>query len=288
MSEEANNAGGGAPAGNEAPTNTNTQTTPEGGQPGAEATGGQPTNPPEGGQAAPGGIQVPEDFKQAAWLAKVQGDNGEIDTSKVFSQLDNLNKAVGKKTVGLPDWNNPEAVEEYYSKVRPEDKAAYQFGEGVNPEFETGMREVFHKTGLNEKQAADLLAGYGEVEAKIQKEHFGKEEFTRKGMEKFSNEWESAQQNMTHMLKFATDNGVDVQALNNLPNSAMIALVDVLNTTYKKFNVSAETGLNTPANQTTAREKHSDVFKGYQEASQRPMSSEERANWLKRLENSQK
>lgn len=122
-------------------------------------------NPPAADPNKPAGEQpafkVPDAYKEKPWASKIKSEDD------LYKQLDNLDTAVGKKSI-VPDFKNstPEQIEEYLSKTRPENKDAYKFAEGahVDPEFTGAIGDIMLKAGISEYQGNKVIEGYQALE----------------------------------------------------------------------------------------------------------------------------
>jgi hypothetical protein len=232
----------------------------------------------------PQGFGIPDEYKEAGWANKIMGEDGNVDQEKLFKHIHNVNSLVGQKTVGLPNWDNADEVQEYLSKVAPESTSDYNFGE-AHETFQNVMGEAFQKAGLHPKQAESLIEAYRGMESQQREATYGDEALNQAGTEKFPDgAWESKQDNFVTMLKIAQDNGKQFSALQKVPNDALIEVVDMLDFYFGKFNVAADTNLNKPVSNQTSSERHADVFKEYMEATNKgSLSPEKQSAYLERL-----
>lgn len=251
-----------------------TQSTPE---VTTETTGQEPQ--------APQGFSIPDEYKESGWASKVQGEDGQVDQDKLFKHIHNVNSLVGQKTVGLPNWENTEEVEDYFSKIRPDSPDAYKFGEEAHDVFKSSMGEAFHKAGLAPQQAASLIEAYQGLETSQREATYGDEALNQAGSEMFPDgAWEAKQDNFASLLGVLQGEGLKFESLQSVPNSALIEVVNAFDTVFNKYNVGADTNLNSRPNNTLTQEKHGDVFKEYMDRTNKgSLSSDEQASFNERL-----
>lgn len=132
-----------------------------------------PTAPPAVDWAA----VIPDEFKEKDTFKNIlKAENPGLELIK---QLDNAQSLIGKKTA-VPAADAPEEDwVKYAETVRPKTIEDYEIkpvdlGEGKeaiskmindtrNPEFEKGVKEVFHKYGLSKWQADGIAAGFDKL-----------------------------------------------------------------------------------------------------------------------------
>ena len=136
--------------------------------------------PPVGGQvpadpAAPAAPAAP-----APWFGTASEDNaayiankGWTNTDEMVSSYHNLEKFAGgsKNLLELPGADaTPEQMANVYTALgRPDSAEAYGFeaAEGADPALDSWFREASHAAGLNETQAKQFYASYGEIVPQI-------------------------------------------------------------------------------------------------------------------------
>lgn len=107
---------------------------------------------------------LPDEYKEKPWAEKIKSQED------VYKQLDNLNSLVGKKTIQPIDYETASEaeVEAHYASLAPEDVAAYDFGEGAEPEVVEAIAPVLQKYGLTPHQfegvRAELVAIAGNLD----------------------------------------------------------------------------------------------------------------------------
>lgn len=70
---------------------------------------------------APSDFAIPEAYKDKPWASKVKSHDD------LWKQLENTQSLIGKKAIA-PDFKTatPQEIEDYYSQMRPADKAEFQ------------------------------------------------------------------------------------------------------------------------------------------------------------------
>lgn len=118
-----------------------------------------PITPPAAAEPTP--YKIPDAYKEKPWASKIKSEED------LYKQIDNLTGLVGKKSVA-PDFKTatPEAIEEYFAGLRPADKKAYQFGEGVDEAYVGSVADILYENGISEFQANKLIPAYQALEQK--------------------------------------------------------------------------------------------------------------------------
>lgn len=129
--------------------------------PAPEANPAPPAEAPDPSSDTIPKFSVPEEYKDKGWAGKVKS------LDDVYKQLDATDALVGKKTVGVPDFEkaSPEEVEEYYSKTRPESKDNYSFAEGTPDADKEKFSNLFFENGISKHQADNIIKAYQADEA---------------------------------------------------------------------------------------------------------------------------
>lgn len=96
---------------------------------------------------------IPEEYQDKGWAKNISS------LDDLYKSHDNAQTLIGKKTIGIPeDWENEEQVNDFYNKIRPENKDDYVFPEGTF-EYEK-YADLFHEVGLSKHQADKLTASH--------------------------------------------------------------------------------------------------------------------------------
>lgn len=95
---------------------------------------------------------IPDEYKDKAWAKNIKSQED------LLKSYDNAQSLIGKKTIGLPDWNDEKQVEEYFKKVVPEKYDIDVFTDDEKTIYENIYKEV----GLSQYQAKKLTDKYVE------------------------------------------------------------------------------------------------------------------------------
>ncbi len=119
----------------------------------AAATPAEAAKPADASQPA---YKIPDAYKDKPWASKIKSDD------ELWKQVDNLQSAVGKKGVIVPDFKTatPEQIEEFVSTTRPASKDVYKFAEGADKAFTDNVGDVLLKNGVSEYQGNKIIEGY--------------------------------------------------------------------------------------------------------------------------------
>jgi len=142
---------------------------------------GQPTDTPVQAApvvpAVPSGFNIPQEYAQEGCITNFKNADGTLNVDNLVKSFVNQSKVIGKKTVGIPDWNNQQEADEFLSKLRPEDKTKYSLPENLTPEQKELTSSMLHEAGLSEYQAKKLSELYFKDQAAIQEKLYGTETF---------------------------------------------------------------------------------------------------------------
>jgi hypothetical protein len=73
----------------------------------------------------------------------------------LLKKVDNAETLIGKKTIGIPEGDDPKQWDEFAGKMRPAKADDYEIvtGEKPDPEFLKAVREAFYDAGIHKTQA---------------------------------------------------------------------------------------------------------------------------------------
>lgn len=202
-----------APATPAAPTGLPTHAATPAPQAAAATETPAPAAKPEDKPAEVAAYKVPDAYKEKPWASKIKSDED------LWKQVDNLQTAVGKKGMIVPDFKTatPEAIEEFLSVTRPADKSVYKFGEGVDAEFTGEVGDIFLKTGISEYQGNKVIEAYQKLEdARVEKATSAdgfKSAMTKSFGDKFEGDVKSVTDEFTKRMS-----PEDKQMLEGIPN----------------------------------------------------------------------
>lgn len=201
------------------------------------------------GETPPAAYKVPDAYKEKPWASKIKSDED------LWKQVDNLQTAVGKKGMIIPDFKTatPEQIEEFVSATRPSDKGVYKFGEGVDEAFTGEVGDIFLKNGISEYQGNKVIEAYQALEDKRVTEATSADGFKSTMAKSFGDKYEGD-------VKAATDEfsarmtPEDKQMLEGIPNQYLGMIYRLTRSMQKAYgakeNGSAHTGDNgSPATQ---------------------------------------
>lgn len=178
---------------------------------------------------------IPDEYKDKAWAKNIKSEQD------LYKSYDNAQSLIGKKTIGLPDWNDDKQVEDYYNKIRPE---SYEL-DGVDESEKGAYSELFKKSGLSQKQVNTILSEFkGIVEPKIEAN------YGAKSLEKILTEEFKDKEMLRQMSKEAVDIfGKEFFDSQEVSNNAIVQIYKGLAKIKQQYgvnelnaNVSAEHG----------------------------------------------
>jgi hypothetical protein len=202
--------------------------------------------PPEGADKNLFNTLIPAEFHDRPYLKDILAmPVGPEAYNAVFKKLDGAEKLIGKK-VGIPDpaAASNEDWEQFFSKLRPETPDAYEFkpAEGEvapNPEVLKGIKGIFHKAGLNKRQADILYKDFtdfakGQTEAQRKEAAALDQQFEELTAKAFNAENAAVLSRTKAMLdQFTPENLKPYVA--KLPNESLVVLAGVLNNIHARY-----------------------------------------------------
>lgn len=204
---------------------------------------------------------IPYEYKDANYL------EGVDSLEKLLKQHDNVQKLIGKKTIGVPDSTaSAEEWNEYYNKIRPETADKYELKKFELPddkqhykdifdtvnteEVDKQYKEIAHKHGLSAEQAAGLYQDmnnvflnandtiYAQQIESLKEAQQAKEESTRAFQkivdEKLGDGQDKAIDIANKMMQDAAPDLV-LNKLTDLPPELKAAMAVVLSGVHKKY-----------------------------------------------------
>lgn len=129
--------------------------------------------------AAQSGFNIPQEYAQEGCITNFKNADGTLNVDNLVKSYVNQSKVIGKKTVGIPDWNNQQEADEFLSKLRPEDKTKYSLPDTLTPEQKEATSSILHEAGLSEYQAKKLSELYFKDQSAMQEKLYGADTFKK-------------------------------------------------------------------------------------------------------------
>lgn len=182
---------------------------------------------------------IPADFKDKDYLKDIK------DIPSLFKKLDGAQQLIGKRPAGIPQDNAPEAEWQAFNKAFgvPEKPDAYEVvvpEKGAMPkEMVEGVKGIFHKAGLNPRQAKAVSEGWNAL-MQQQAEAAGTQaaqadiDFEKMATETFGErKTEALAQSREIISKYLPANMKG--AFNSLPNEQLVILASVVDGIRKDY-----------------------------------------------------
>lgn len=169
----------------------------------------------------------------------------DLTFDRMVNEFVGLKSKLGERPpVGVPGADaTPEQITTFYDALRPKDTKEYEFPEtefskahGRDEQFQTKMRDVFHKAGVSTYQAKVLTEGYDAVLAEFQQQGAeADQKFDDKITEIYGAEGRDKALKMAKDLMIENIPPDLKPLLDNLPNHALLLLTTTLNSVHKKY-----------------------------------------------------
>lgn len=155
--------------------------------PAADTTTPAPTAspPPVEATPAPTEFKLPDAHKDKPWASKIKSQDD------VYKTLDNLQTAIGKKSLYPAADATPEEWDQYLAGMRPEDASVYEFGEGANKEFVEAISPVLLEAGISKHQAGKLIPAYQKFEAAMAEQYTSADGFKAEMVKSFGDKYDA-------------------------------------------------------------------------------------------------
>jgi len=152
---------------------------------------GQPTDnavPAPVVPAVQSGFNIPQEYANEGCFTNYKNPDGTLNVDNLVKGFANQAKVIGKKTVGIPDWNNQQEADEFLSKLRPEDKSKYSLPDYLTPEQKEATSDIMHQAGLSEYQAKKISDLYFKDQEALKEKLYGVETFKKMASEVFKDD----------------------------------------------------------------------------------------------------
>lgn len=222
--------------------------------PAAPPAGGEPPKSPSSsaeGDSTPASppppasdsFAIPEAYKEKPWAAKIKTPDD------MWKQIDNLQIAVGKKTV-VPNLAEatPEEREAYYANFRPENQEAYGLAEVspdvILPSVRDALSKGLLENGVSPVQAKPILEAIAAASLKEKEIAFSAEDFTAKAEEVLGKGYDPKplQATLKSTLSAETYKGL----MEGVPNANLVQIHKAMQEVVKAYGIK-ESGAHTDA-----------------------------------------
>jgi hypothetical protein len=179
---------------------------------------------------------VPEEYKNAGWASNIKSYDD------LWKQHDNAQKLIGRKTIGIPNADSSEdEIQEFYSKVRPENSDKYDFDLGDDTE---AFRKIFYDNGVSERQAKAITEAYKESVRKASEGLYSEEGFKETMEEALGEDYQKKIEKVNGFLKQYGRKSA-LAEIDKLPNETLGLVYGLINLTMDKYAVKELGTVNT-------------------------------------------
>lgn len=104
---------------------------------------------------------IPEEYRNKGWAKNIKTQED------LFKTLDNAQALIGKKTIGIPDFDkaSDEELQDFYSKLTPKDAKDYGLEEmeSIDEATKENFATLFRENGINKRAGQNILRAYQEM-----------------------------------------------------------------------------------------------------------------------------
>lgn len=180
---------------------------------------------------------IPEEYQNKGWAKNIKSQ------ADLFKAYDNATTLIGKKTIGIPDFNNSseEEINDFYSKLAPNDIKEYDFGEiEIDDNTKNNFAEIFKQNGINTKAGKNILNAYQQM---VEKAMGTEEDLNKELQARFGNSFnEEKEQELAGMFnKFLKKE--DRQLMAKMPVKVQALMCEFANNIKKNYGISLKSSI---------------------------------------------
>lgn len=184
-------------------------------------------------QSAPE-FSVPAEYQEKGWAKNIKSE------ADLWKSMDNAQSLIGKKTIGIPDFDTAkeEEIADYYSHTRPKDAKEYELDDAFSDEEKNSLRELCYNNGLNKKQAKNVIGYFQESIAKDYEQTYGEQGLKTELEKRFGADWEKAIVPIKDALNTVLTPEQAKSLNENLPNEAVGVLMALTKSIMDKYGAN--------------------------------------------------
>ncbi|MBO4516725.1 hypothetical protein J5751_04845 [bacterium] len=180
---------------------------------------------------------IPEEYKNKGWAKNIKSQ------ADLFKAYDNATSLIGKKTIGIPDFDNAseEEINSFYSKLAPANIEEYDFGEiEIDEQTKEDFANIFKNNGINKKAGKNILNAYQQM---IDKAMGTEEDLANELKERFGNSYneEKEKELATMFSKYMTQE--DRQIMAKMPVKVQALMCSFADNIKKSYGISLKSSV---------------------------------------------
>lgn len=177
-------------------------------------------------------FSIPEEYQDRAWAKNIKSQED------LFKSYDNAQSLIGKKTIGIPDFDkaSDEELASFYEKTAPKNIEDYDLNMPDNDKQFFG--ELFKENGLNKRQATNIINKYNEY---IQ-EGFSEDGYRQELQERFGNDFENQTKPISDFIRNNLKRE-DGEILAKMPNKVIGMFMTFANNVKKAYGIENQTAI---------------------------------------------
>lgn len=193
--------------------------------------------------------KVPEEYKDRGYMKNLAGESGEVEISKLYKEIDDLQTLKGRKTIPFDyDNANPEQIQAHIESIRPESPEAYNFVEGkVAPGTEESISNIFYENGIHPKVAEKVMTDYLAHEQATLARLCNPEDFKAEIKQSFGDGFEARASELGNTMK-SLQSESDQKIMGAMTNSQLAMVYRLADSIVKNYGVN-ESALGQSGNQ---------------------------------------
>ncbi len=221
-------------------------------------------------------FNIPEEYANSGWAKNIKSE------ADLWKSMDNAQKLIGRKTIGIPDFDKADESEitAFYEHTRPKEQTAYELGDGFSEAEKETIQKVLYENGINKRQAKNIVAQFKEMVKTNAENTYGEEGLKKVMEQRFGADWQASTSKISEVLGAV----ITPETLNdmtaNMTNEGIGAVYQVAKALMDKFAVK-DGDFAVAKNGGNAGMSFQDFYKKMQEADKQYNSNELKKSIMK-------
>ena len=179
---------------------------------------------------------IPEEYQDKAWAKNIKSQE------ELFKSYDNAQSLIGKKTIGIPDFDkaSDEEIKSFYDKIAPKDIKDYDL-DGIEESQKEFYGNLFKENGLNKRQAKNIVEKFNET----MNDFFSEDGFDKELKDRFGDDYEKVlNDNRAFLNRYLDDK--DKKVIGKMPNAVLGMMISFSNNLKKEYGIETKNNIDSP------------------------------------------
>lgn len=174
---------------------------------------------------------IPEQYKSKNWAKNIKS------LDDLYKSYDNAQSLIGKKTIGIPDFEkaSEEEIKSFYDKLTPKTIEDYEFSEEMTQEEKEFYGNLFKDNGVNKKSAQAMISTF----KNYLNSFYDNDAFIGELKDRFGTDYKERVNDTTKVLQkyFPKE---DQKILDNLPNKMLCAMLQFADNVKQGYGIEMQ------------------------------------------------